>query len=129
MTFEHGGEELFLIGTPIDGEYGFLVIGGLKEGESLDMIPVGMAQKQVEGELAFRIAGLISSIQAEIPDPSTGIQNNVGVLMEDGYTRGIAAVSFGSSARSGYRSSGSPEGDQRFGLINVWHGDFETSIR
>jgi hypothetical protein len=129
LTFEHRGEEIFLIGAPIDGECGFLVIGGLKEREALDMIPVGMAQKQMEGELVFRIANLISNIQAKIPDAGTGIQNNASVLMEDGYTRGIAAVSFGSSARSGYRSSGSPEGDQRFGLINVWHGGFEPSIR
>lgn len=62
------------------------VINGFKKGKSCDMVPMGVAQEDVDGLMFFGVDDL-----AEGANPSSGIKDNEIISVADFKTASIAA--------------------------------------
>src|SRR3990170_4147980 len=89
------------------------LIGGEKKGEPLDVIPMGMADEEVDLEVL--IGKFPDQIVAELTDPGAGIEHQNVVAAADFNARGISPVAHRRDSRCGNRTACPPEPDFHHG--------------
>ena len=88
-------------------------VGREEKREPLDMVPMGVTDKEVDGE---RLRGkLADQTVAEPTDPRAGVKHQNVVVASHLDTGGISAVAHRRSARRGNRTAGAPEPDVHHG--------------
>ena len=93
----------------VDGHLVAALVERREERQPLDVIPVGVADEQVDA----RVAGLaFGQLLAQLADPGAGVDDDTRSRRRaDLDARGVAAITFGLGPRHGKRPANAPEAD------------------
>ena len=94
------------MGQRVDADMGVFVVLGIEVGEALDVVPVGVADQQVDLPLV-----LFDQFFAEGADPGAGIDDEAGFPSPYFDTGRVAAVAHAVWSRNGIGAADPPEGD------------------
>ena len=104
LPLKHVLEWLVEIARPVDLDFPTRRVGRTKKGETLNVIPVGVRDEEVQLP-----RWVLHQHSSQLPNPAACIEDKLHAIVTNGETRSVATVTDESTARRWRRSTGAPE--------------------